>query len=278
MSAKNKIRRVMESDRALVNSALSTMLRTTKGPRMLIDAMKYSVLGRGKRIRSILTIESARAVNGKVKEALPFACAIELAHNFSLIHDDLPAMDDDNLRRGKLTCHKKFSEGLAILAGDGLLNLSFAVAARAKHKNALKIISLLSDAIGTRSMMGGQALDIYNNKKKRKIKTALKNKIDKMKTAALMAAACKIGGCAARASAKVSEKLYRFGINLGLAFQAADDMDDCGRGSGEMKDLEKRAKYFIAKSKNEIHFLEKKGDALRFIGDAIAERAKKIKK
>ncbi len=129
----------MKSDRALVNSALSTILRTTKGPRMLMDAMKYFVLGGGKRIRPILTIESARAVSGKGKEALPFACAIELAHNFSLIHDDLPAMDDDNLRRGKLTCHKKFTEATAILAGDGLLNLSFAVAARAKHKNTLKI-------------------------------------------------------------------------------------------------------------------------------------------
>ena len=240
MNAKDKIRRVIKSDRALVNSALATILRTTKGPRMLIDAMKYSVLGGGKRIRPILTIESARAAGGKVKEALPFACAIELAHNFSLIHDDLPAMDDDDLRRGKLTCHKKFSEEMAILAGDGLLNLSFAVAARAKHKNALKIISLLSDAIGTQSMMGGQALDICN-KRKLKIKTALKNKIDKMKTAALMAAACKIGAEAARASSKFSEKLYRFGINLGLAFQAADDMDDCGRGLCEMKGLEKRA-------------------------------------
>ena len=277
MNAKDKIRLVMKSDRALVNSALATILRTTKGPRMLMDAMKYSVLGGGKRIRSILTIESARAVSGKAKEALPFACAIELAHNFSLIHDDLPAMDDDNLRRGKLTCHKKFSEEIAILAGDGLLNLSFAVAARAKHKNTLKIISLLSDAIGTQSMMGGQAIDICN-KRKPKIKTALKNKIDKMKTAELMATACKIGAEAACASSRLSEKLYRFGINLGLAFQAADDMDDCGRGSGEMKGLEKRVKYFIAKSKNEIRFLGKKGNTLRFIGDAIAERVKKIKK
>ena len=182
----------LKRDKQIIEKALRKYLGQLKGPTALIRAMRYAVLSGGKRLRPILTMESSRALGGDIRRAVPFACAIELAHNFSLVHDDLPAMDNDDTRRGKPTCHKKFGEGLAILAGDGLLNLAFGIIAKEKTRQTLSAVSLLSEAIGAGSMIGGQALEAAcDDSSARGLR--LKGKIDTMKTAAIMIASCKIG-------------------------------------------------------------------------------------
>ncbi|MBN1353566.1 MAG: polyprenyl synthetase family protein [Candidatus Omnitrophica bacterium] len=256
---------------ALVNRALKKHLSGLKGPAALLAAMKYAVFSGGKRLRPILAIESCRAANGGINDALPFACAIELIHSFSLVHDDLPAMDDDDFRRGKPACHKKFGEGMAILAGDGLLNLAFGIMAGIRHKNSAKIALLLSKATGTEKMIGGQALDIglpgragYNSKRKMKINA--------MKTAALISASCQAGVLAASSGRIKEEKMRRFGVNVGLAFQICDDIKDQRYGKRILERMKAEATVFIAKAKKELEPFGEKADLLNDIADNVIKR------
>ena len=262
---------VSNRDRALVNKALRGYLSRLKGPRALRKAMEYAVFSGGKRLRPILTIESARALKGDIKKALPPACAIEFIHNFSLIHDDLPAMDNDDFRRGKPTCHKKFGESLAILAGDGLLNLAFGIISGLKCKKSPEIGRLLSEAIGAGNMIGGQALEmIYSNRRKKNPR--LKRKIDRMKTAALMAVSCRIGALAANAGTRDAEKLYEFGRNLGCAFQVADDIEDSAYGPAALSGAKKEAGFFISKAKKAIAHFGKNASTLSYMTDGILKK------
>lgn len=268
---KAKCRAIVERHRLLINRALIGYLSKLKGPPIIRKAMAYAIFSGGKRLRPILTIESCRALRGDAKKALPLACAVEFVHNFSLIHDDLPAMDNDDFRRGRPTCHRKFGEGLAILAGDGLLNLAFGVISRLKQKGALKITSILSGAIGTENMIGGQALDIgYNNciKKKRR----LKNRIDSMKTASLMAISCKIGAIAADAKTQDTKRIYGFGRNLGLAFQIADDLEDSRHNRSTLNRMKKEVTLYISKGKRYIASFKERADTLRYIADTVLKR------
>lgn len=264
----SKERAALACDKDLVDKALRRYIIGLKGPRLLREAIKYAVFPGGKRLRPILLLETCKALNGKVKKALPFACAVELAHSFSLVHDDLPAMDDDDFRRNKPACHRKFTEGLAILAGDALLNLAFGIISKTKHKKIRKIITVFSKALGTESMIGGQAMDMeYEKKKKKNVK--LKNNIDRMKTAALMAASCRIGALAAVSKTNYINKMDKFGLNFGLAFQIKDDLSDAAFAKPLLRRMEKDINFFISNAKRNITFLGKKGNVLRYITDRI---------
>ena len=258
-------------DKKIIENALKKYLSKLKGPKALSNAMKYAVFAGGKRLRPILTLESAKMLKGSVKETLPFACAVELIHNFSLVHDDLPSMDNDNFRRGKPTCHKKFGISTAILAGDGLINLAFGIVAKTKKKKAFKIASILSDAIGPENMVGGQVLDLEYERKSKKNKK-LKRKIDNMKTASLMAVSCEVGALSASAKLKDLKKLREFGKNLGMAFQIADDLEDFSYRKDALNKMKKEVGFFISKAKKEIKKF-KKNDTLIYIADIVLRKA-----
>lgn len=188
----------------------------------LISAMKYSVKAGGKRIRPILMLEISKLLEVEEKDVLPFAIAIELIHTYSLIHDDLPAMDNDDYRRGKLTNHKVFGEATAILAGDALLNLAYEIC----FKNCNDIFTcnaskILSNFAGFRGMIGGQAVDVKENKGKT---AEVLNYIHENKTAKLIMASCMIPSCL-KADIYL-EELRKLGYDLGIAFQICDDILD----------------------------------------------------
>lgn len=236
-----------------------------KGDSIIKKAMRYSVLAPGKRIRPFLTIESSALCCGAVKDAMPVACAIEFIHTYSLIHDDLPAMDDDDFRRGKPACHKVFTEAEAILAGDALLTLAFnIIASHTKPKTGLDIIKEVSAAIGADGMAGGQALDLESRKKGRGKK--ILKKINLLKTARLFEASAKTGALIAGAGPKEVSALEKFGLYFGLSFQAVDDQLD-----GDAKD-KKEAFSLIEKAKKELNVFGKKADRLKAIADRVVRR------
>jgi geranylgeranyl diphosphate synthase, type II len=188
--------------------------------------MRYSVFSGGKRLRPALALTTAQALGFDPETALPSACALELVHAFSLIHDDLPAMDDDDLRRGRPTNHKVFGEATAILAGDALSVFAFEalVLGTPDPKIAVRLVRELAVASGTRGMIGGQALDL--SAERREPERALVDEIHRLKTAALIKAACVMPAIAGGADEAVVERLGRFGDLLGRAFQIADDVLD----------------------------------------------------
>ncbi|NMB75478.1 MAG: polyprenyl synthetase family protein [Myxococcales bacterium] len=204
-------------------------------PERLRRAMRYSLEGGGKRLRPLLCLAALRAAGGTHPRAVEAACSLELLHTYSLIHDDLPAMDDDELRRGRPTCHRAFDEGLAILAGDGLLTLAFEVLARAAGPElAGEATLLLSAAAGPAGLVGGQADDLTPMTQAPTI--AEVESIHRRKTGALMRAALGLGGLLAHAPESSRIALQKFGEALGLAFQIADD---CLAESGDARTLGK---------------------------------------
>lgn len=264
----NKVKALIKRDRALINKALRRYLGRGEGSCRLSRAMRYAVLSGGKRLRPILTMESVRALGGDIRSAVPFACAMELVHNFSLVHDDLPAMDNDDTRRGKPTCHKRFGEDLAILAGDALFNLAFRIISKVKTKESLRAVSLLSDAVGASGMIGGQALELTSGNSAGRAKK-LKDRIDTMKTAAIMAASCEMGAVLAGGKKEDVRRMRGYGKNLGRAFQIADDIADCRPPAGALREMRARAKFFISKAKKEIKNLGKRAEALDYIAGGI---------
>ncbi|MBE6540839.1 MAG: geranyl transferase [Ruminococcaceae bacterium] len=197
------------------------------GNTVVAEAMRYSTLGGGKRIRAFLVLEFCRLFGGKEEAAMPFACALECVHAYSLIHDDLPCMDDDDLRRGKPSCHKKFGEAEALLAGDGLLTLAFEIAASnvyVSHKSVRLAISELAHEAGAVGMVGGQTLDLQGN-----VSTyADLKEIYLKKTSALIRAACLLGYFAAcdKPSKRDIDSIGLYADAIGLAFQIHDDILD----------------------------------------------------
>jgi geranylgeranyl diphosphate synthase type II len=209
-------------------------------PPQIHQAMRYSLFAGGKRIRPILTLAAAEAVGGRAVDVLPFACSMELIHTYSLIHDDLPAMDNDDLRRGKPTSHKIFGEALAILTGDALLSEAFYLMSRADlmkkvpPDRRLKAISQIAHASGSLGMVGGQTLDILSQGKE--IDKNLLEFIHTHKTGALIAASVGAGAILGGASPREYKALKGFGEKLGLAFQIIDDLLDV---QGEVRKLGK---------------------------------------
>jgi geranylgeranyl diphosphate synthase type II len=229
----------LEERRSLVNRALAAYLPAVRGPAFrVVQAMHYSLFAGGKRLRPILCLAAAEAVGGSPEEALPLACALEMIHTYSLIHDDLPSMDDDDLRRGQPTCHKQFDEATAILAGDGLLTEAFytlaAAAPRFQGREAmlLEIQELLSEAAGYRGMVGGQMLDLMAEGRRITLKEL--ETVHRLKTGALLIAATRAGALAGGGSRPQVAALTAYGERFGLAFQITDDLLDVEGEAAEM--------------------------------------------
>ena len=195
--------------------------------KLLFDAMRYSLMAGGKRLRPILAFEFCRVCGRDWKNAAPFAAAIEMIHTYSLIHDDLPCMDNDDYRRGRLTNHKVYGEGMAVLAGDALLTDAFGIAASAQLPNPgdmATAIGVLSECAGSLGMVGGQVLDIMSEERELTEQEVLD--IQNRKTGCLISAACALGVIAGGGSEKQYEAACQFAAGLGLAFQIRDDMLD----------------------------------------------------
>lgn len=199
-------------------------------PEKIYEAMRYSLLAGGKRIRPILCLATCEMIGGTIDMAMATACSVEIIHTMSLIHDDLPAMDNDDYRRGKLTNHKVYGEDIAILAGDGLLAFAFEIVASqtpssVPAQRSLQVISRLGKAVGAAGLVGGQVVDLESEGKSDTSLETL-NFIHNHKTAALLEASVVCGGIIAGASAEQIQKLTRYSQNIGLAFQIIDDILD----------------------------------------------------
>ncbi len=215
----------LKAYQSVVESRLEQLLPSPSlPPTVLHEAMRYSVLAPGKRIRPALAMASAEAVGGDPSVALDAGCAAELIHCFSLIHDDLPCIDNDDLRRGVPTCHKKFGEPMALLAGDALFALAFDVASNASMPDAKarQVVVCLAKATGSQGLVGGEVMDILAERTTPQ-KSQLQE-IHRRKTGALISASCVIGGISAGAADEQLKTLAEFGNKLGLAFQVADDL------------------------------------------------------
>jgi len=231
----------MESDIALIEPALERYLSTgtDEGFDRIFEAAKYSTMAGGKRLRPVLLLEFCRVCGGDVNKALPFACALEMIHTYSLIHDDLPCMDNDDYRRGRLTCHKQFGEAMAVLAGDGLLTRAFEVAAQNEGglpaETALRCMGLLGRAAGMNGMVGGQVLDLEGEGEHFPMEKL--TLLQSLKTGCLLRVACEIGCVAAGCDDEETLSCAReYGEKLGLAFQIQDDILDI---EGDSKTLGK---------------------------------------
>src|SRR5450755_2476683 len=225
-----------EEDRLAVDAHLEKLLPSeTTPPASIHEAMRYSVLPGGKRIRPILCLDTARIFTTDVTPALHPACAIEFIHTYSLIHDDLPALDNDDLRRGKPTSHKKFGEATAILAGDGLLTLAFETVGQspATAERIVAMLQEISGAAGTvNGMVGGQVADLENEGKRIEPKTL--EYIHRSKTAALIRASVTTGAISAGAGIVDVARLRKFGETIGWAFQVTDDILDVEESSAAL--------------------------------------------
>ncbi len=252
---------------ATVDRALDGYLpKASVKPATLHKAMRYSLFAGGKRLRPILALAAAEACGGAVSEALPAACAVECIHTYSLVHDDLPCMDDDDLRRGRPTSHKVFGEGVAVLAGDALQSIAFeilALAAPTKRYSTAALIGELAGASGSKWLIGGQVADLEGEG--RKITGGELRYIHRCKTAALLTASLRLGAMSANATAARLASLTDFGQALGLAFQVIDDILDVtqtteklGKTAGKDAEATKAtfpAVYGLARSRAEAHRL-----------------------
>jgi geranylgeranyl diphosphate synthase type II len=219
-----------------VDRALDRWLPAEKTrPSTLHRAMRYAVFAGGKRLRPILCLAAAEACGGKISNALPAACAVECVHTYSLIHDDLPCMDDDDLRRGRPTTHKVFGEAVAVLAGDALATIAFEILAKTKEtpRHAMREFFLeLSRAAGSSFLVGGQVADM--EAEKRQATPAELLFIHRGKTAAMIATSLRLGAMSANATPAQVKALGVFGENLGLAFQVIDDILDITQTSEQL--------------------------------------------
>ena len=240
----------MARDLTLIEEYLSGVCREGDRYADLQEAMEYSLMAGGKRIRPVLVLETCRMCGGNLQQALPFAAAVEMVHTYSLIHDDLPAMDDDQLRRGRPTNHVVYGEATAILAGDGLLTAAFGqlAAAELPARQIVEAVRCLSEAAGPEGMVGGQALDMAGEG--RGLTTGELRQLQSLKTGALICAAAELGCIAAGGTRGQREKLRRYAQALGQAFQIRDDMLDVVSTEQELgkpigSDLSKEKSTFV---------------------------------
>ncbi len=233
------LKNYLSEKRAIVDEALEKIFPPIEDPSAdIVKAMNHSLFAGGKRLRPILCIAGAEAVGGEDRSVLPVACALELIHTYSLIHDDLPVMDDDDMRRGKPTSHKVFGEALALLAGDGLLTEAFHTmallyrAGGADPLALLKVIGLVAEAAGYRGMVGGQVVDIQSEGKD--VDFPLVEFIHAHKTGALLTVSVASGAILGGGDKDQIAALTAYGRKIGLAFQIADDILDIEGDSKEM--------------------------------------------
>ncbi len=263
-----------------IDNSLEKFLPVIDNPQAEIyKAMRYSLFAGGKRLRPVLMWETSKMCGCDWADVEPFACAIEMIHTYSLIHDDLPAMDNDDLRRGIPTNHIKFGESTAILAGDALLNKAFEIISNAEYSDfnsAMKAMAYLSTSSGTEGMIGGQIVDIASEGQK--ISSDTLKYIHKLKTGALINAACVIGAILAHASDSEISAIDEFSTNLGIAFQIRDDIldvtgteNELGKPVGSDSDNEKStyvSLYGIEESERLVKlFSDKAKSALTIFGE-----------
>jgi len=294
---------------ALVEDALQKILAAPRdaaesGHRALYEAMQYAVLGGGKRLRSQLLLEASGVVGGpgyEIETSLPAACALELIHAYSLVHDDLPAMDDAATRRGRPSCHAKFGDAVAILAGDALQTLAFEVLAngiasrKAGAAVTLRAVSLIAQAAGAVGMAGGQAIDIaWSDEPSTEVQDEQLLRMHGMKTGALIRVACEAGAVLGGGTAEQVAALRRYGEHLGSAFQIHDDVLDVegdpqltGKSSTDvandkttapavfgMEEAKRRAASASAAAVSALMMFGAEAEALRQLARFVVQRAK----
>jgi geranylgeranyl diphosphate synthase type II len=286
----------MKERAAAVDAALDRHLPPESSrPEQLHKAMRYSVFAGGKRLRPVLVIAGAEAVGGRMDDVMPTACAIELIHTYSLVHDDLPAMDNDDFRRGAPTNHKVFGEAMAILAGDALLTLAFGLVAenfRSRPGGRLAaVLADVADAAGCAGMVGGQVADLESEG--RQVTADTVDYIHAHKTGALIRTSLRVGAAICGATESETRALSLAGENLGLAFQIVDDVLDVVASSKELgktagKDMVQqkatypalhgvdasraRARYLIAEADEALAVLGPRAEPIRALGRFIVER------
>ncbi|NQT09570.1 MAG: polyprenyl synthetase family protein [Desulfobacteraceae bacterium] len=283
-----------------INKSLDEILHDRLSSSRIVSAMKYSLMAGGKRIRPVLCIAAAEAVGGKADEVLPAACAIEMIHTYSLIHDDLPAIDNDDFRRGKPTCHVAFDEATAILAGDALLTLAFQILSSVELKNEnyaskwLSVVNAISHAAGYQGMIEGQMRDVASEG----VMLMTLNELEEMhslKTGAIIEASIYCGATIGNGGIEQMKQLGIYAKNIGLAFQVADDIlnvegdpDIMGKAVGTDKNRKKSTYPSIVGINKSRKFAEKlagnalqaldgfdnRSDPLRAIAGYIVERKK----
>lgn len=244
-------------------------------PKSLHEGMRYAIFSGGKRIRPILTIAAAQAVGGRIVPAMPVACAIECVHAYSLVHDDLPCMDNDDYRRGKQTVHKKFGEWTAVLVGDALLTFAFDLITKVKPaEESVQISKILAQAAGARGMIGGQMVDkLYERKR---LTLPVMDFININKTGKLLAASCHTGAIVGGASKAKEKIILKYGEHLGLVFQLIDDIidnDGYVRFAGR-SDCLRRAEDLTNAAKSLAAKLPKNQKVLIEIADFVLKRKK----
>jgi geranylgeranyl diphosphate synthase type II len=258
----------------MIEHKLKGLLRAREArPLSIHKAMQYAVFTGGKRFRPVLALCVCKACGGNPRDALGAALAVELIHTYSLVHDDLPALDDDDTRRGKPTCHKKFGEANAILAGDALLTLAFEWITKIKPaQRAVHVLREISKAAGTQGMIGGQVADLEAPARKKTL--AEHDFISRFKTGALIRVSAAAGAIAAGATAREFQMITRYGECLGLAFQIVDDILDKDGYCKVMsiKAATQKALGLIDRAKKEAKLLGAEAKELIFLADSLRQR------
>ena len=289
------LKRYLVARQKEVDRALDQFLpKASTRPATIHKAMRYSLFAGGKRLRPILCLAAAEACGGKIGTALPLACAVECIHTYSLIHDDLPSMDNDDFRRGRPTCHKIFGDGIAVLAGDALLTIAFEIVSRAKPTSRYTMPILLREiavAAGSQKLIAGQVSDL--EAEGHKTDRAQLRYIHKNKTAAILTTTVRLGAMSANADAKKLGAITKFGRALGLAFQIIDDILDVtqtseklGKSAGKdvaakkatypavigLDESRSEARRLTRQAHNALSIFGEKGEALHALANYLLER------
>ena len=289
------LKNYLKSRQKKIDRSLDRYLpKENASPPTIHKAMRYSLFAGGKRLRPILCLAAAEACGGKIDNALPLACAMECIHTYSLVHDDLPSMDNDDFRRGRPTCHKVFGEGIAVLAGDALLTIAFEIVSRVEFSPRHNMSILLREiavAAGSRKLIAGQVADL--EAEGRKIDMAGLRYIHENKTAAILTTSVRLGAMSAGAKPKQLDAITKFGRALGLAFQIIDDILDVtqtaeklGKSAGKdiaakkatypaVIGLEKsrtEAKRLTRQAHNALSIFDEKAEPLHALANYLLER------
>ncbi len=289
------IKAYLTSRQNLIDRALDRYLpKESVKPPTIHKAMRYSLFAGGKRLRPILCLAAAEACGGKIDKAMPLACALECIHTYSLVHDDLPSMDNDDFRRGRATCHKVFGDGIAVLAGDALLTIAFEIMSRAKPASRYSLSILLREvavAAGSQRLIAGQVTDLEAEGKKT-TREQLRY-IHENKTAAILTATVRLGAMSANATENQMKAITRFGRALGLAFQIIDDILDVtqtseklGKSAGKdiaaekatypavigLEESRAEARRFTRQAHNALSAFGNKTEALHALANYLLER------
>jgi geranylgeranyl diphosphate synthase type II len=285
----------LKSRQKQIDRALDRYLPKEKTkPATIHEAMRYSLFAGGKRLRPILCLAAAEACGGRIDNAMPLACAMECIHTYSLVHDDLPSMDNDDFRRGRPTCHKVFGDGIAVLAGDALLTIAFEIVSRAKPTSRHKMSTLLREvavAAGSQKLIAGQVADLEAEGKKT-TRGELRY-IHQNKTAAILTTTVRLGAMSANTDARKLNAITKFGRALGLAFQVIDDILDVtqtserlGKSAGKDIAAQKatypavigldasrtEARRLTRQAHNALSIFGAKADALHALANYLLER------